>query len=172
MSLPLHLRTYQEPTKQDQSRLFFNVPTLESLLQGGTGEAKEPVLVKSSALRDGVREKEARGDAMGWQEMEIGAVLSVEGKDEVYVRPRKRGIKAIMTADPLYQSGKLSLLPPFLCFISLDKRSARFTLPLYTIRRVERLNSRAGVFALSLATWHGMRVVRPSLSHFPLYKSC
>ncbi|GHJ83929.1 hypothetical protein NliqN6_0331 [Naganishia liquefaciens] len=155
MSLPLHLRTYQEPTKQDQSRLFFNVPTLESLLQGGTGEAKEPVLVKSSALRDGVREKEARGDAMGWQEMEIGAVLSVEGKDEVY-------------------SGKLSLLPPFLCFISLDKRSARFTLPLYTIRRVERLNSRAGVFALSLATWHGMRVILqltsllPTAEHFSI----
>jgi len=66
--------------------------------------------------------------------------------------------------------GRLSLLPPFLCFISLDRKSCRCTLPLYTIRRVERwgfwavrsghadhrLNSRAGVFALSLATWHGM----------------
>lgn len=72
--------------------------------------------------------------------------------------------------DSCPQSGKLSLLPPFLCFISLDKRSARFTLPLYTIRRVERLNSRAGVFALSLATWHGMRVVRPPfLSIFLLF---
>lgn len=87
MSLPLHLRTYQEPTKQDQSRLFFNVPTRESLIQGGTGEGKEPVLVKSSASRDGAAE---RGDGTGWQEMEIGAVLSVEGKDEVYVRLSER----------------------------------------------------------------------------------
>jgi hypothetical protein len=89
MSLPLHLRTYTEPSKQDQSRLFFNVPTLESLLQGGTGEGKVPVLTKSSQLTQGAREKEAlsmRGEASGWQEMEISAVLSVEGKDEVYVR--------------------------------------------------------------------------------------
>lgn len=28
-----------------------------------------------------------------------------------------------------------------------------------------RLNSRAGVFALSLATWHGMRIVSP-VGHF------
>lgn len=92
MSLPLHLRTYQEPSKQDQSRLFFNVPTLESLLQGGTGEGKVPVLVKSSAIQQGLKEKELLlqkqgGQEMsGWQEMEISAVLSVEGKDEVYVR--------------------------------------------------------------------------------------
>ena len=36
------------------------------------------------------------------------------------------------------QAGRLSLAPPFLCFISLDRRSCRCTLPLYTIRRVER----------------------------------
>lgn len=91
MSLPLHLRTYQEPSKQDQSRLFFNVPTLESLLQGGTGEGKVPVLVKSSQLQQGLKEKEllmqrqGGAEMNGWQEMEISAVLSVEGKDEVYV---------------------------------------------------------------------------------------
>lgn len=88
MALPLHLRTYQEPSKQDQARLFFNVPTLESLLQGGTGQGKVPVLEKSSQLQQGASEKEAlamRGEASGWQEMEISAVLSVEGKDEVYV---------------------------------------------------------------------------------------
>ncbi|KAJ9103841.1 hypothetical protein QFC21_002303 [Naganishia friedmannii] len=164
--LPLHLRAYTEPTKTDHARLLFNIPTLDTLLQGGVGADKVPVLVKRSQGQqqqqqghDGER-FDARqaaaggggggggGGLVGYQEMEISAVLSVEGKDEVY-------------------SGKLSLLPPFLCFISLDKRSARFTLPLYTIRRVERLNSRAGVFALSLATWHGMRIILQLTSLLP-----
>ncbi|KAG8689365.1 hypothetical protein FRC11_002935 [Ceratobasidium sp. 423] len=34
-----------------------------------------------------------------------------------------------------------------------------FTIPLTTIRRVERLSSRAGVFALSLTVWHGMKII-------------
>ena len=58
------------------------------------------------------------------------------------------------------QAGKLYLLPPYLTFASHDRKSARFTLPLCTIRRVERLNARAGVYALSLALWHGMKIVR------------
>jgi hypothetical protein len=37
----------------------------------------------------------------------------------------------------------------------------RFTLPLSTIRRVERLNARAGVYALSLSLAHGGKIVRP-----------
>lgn len=32
------------------------------------------------------------------------------------------------------------------------------------MRRVERLNSRAGVYALSLVTWHNLKIVRP-VSH-------
>ena len=37
-------------------------------------------------------------------------------------------------------------------------------MPLSTIRRVERLNARAGIYALSLSLWHGMKIVRgPSL---------
>ena len=33
-------------------------------------------------------------------------------------------------------------------------------LPLYCVRRVERLNvQRSGVFALSLIVWHGMKIV-------------
>ncbi|KAJ9094355.1 hypothetical protein QFC19_007963 [Naganishia cerealis] len=149
MSLPLHLRAYQEPSTQDQARLRFNVPTRQALLQGGTGDAKAPVLAKTAQTAA------THTDSPGWHDMDISAVLSVQGKDEVY-------------------SGKLSLLPPFLCFLSLDKRSARFTLPLYTIRRVERLNSRAGVFALSLATWHGMRIILqltsllPTAEHFSI----
>lgn len=59
------------------------------------------------------------------------------------------------------QAGRLYLLPPYLCFLSLDRRSARFTVPLFCIRRVERLNSRAGVFALGIGLWHGLRLVRP-----------
>ncbi|CAL1715268.1 unnamed protein product [Somion occarium] len=55
--------------------------------------------------------------------------------------------------------GKLYLLPPYLTFSSLDRKSVRFTLPLCTIRRVERLNARAGIYALSLSLWHGMKIV-------------
>lgn len=50
-------------------------------------------------------------------------------------------------------------MPPYLAFSSLDKKSVRFTIPLSTIRRVERLNARAGVYALSLLTWHGVKIV-------------
>ena len=57
------------------------------------------------------------------------------------------------------QAGKLHLLPPYLAFCSLDRKSARFTIPLSTIRRVERLNARAGVYALSLSLYHGMKFV-------------
>ncbi|KAG2122666.1 rab-GTPase-TBC domain-containing protein [Suillus cothurnatus] len=56
-------------------------------------------------------------------------------------------------------AGKLHLLPPYLAFSSLDRKSVRFTLPLSTVRRVERLNARAGVYALSLSTWHGMKII-------------
>ena len=49
---------------------------------------------------------------------------------------------------------------PYLCFASLDRKSVRFTTPLSTIRRVGRLNARAGIYELSLTTWHGMKIVR------------
>jgi hypothetical protein len=50
-------------------------------------------------------------------------------------------------------------MSPYLAFASLDKKSVRFTIPLCTIRRVERLNARAGVYALSLSLWHGLKIV-------------
>jgi hypothetical protein len=50
-------------------------------------------------------------------------------------------------------------MPPFLAFASLDRKSVRYTIPLSTIRRVERLNARAGIYALSLLTWHGLKLV-------------
>ncbi|KZP01665.1 TBC-domain-containing protein [Calocera viscosa TUFC12733] len=71
--------------------------------------------------------------------VEISAVMSLRGEEQSY-------------------SGRLYLMPPFLAFISLDKKSARFTLPLYTIRRVEKVNSRAGMFELALVLWHQMKI--------------
>lgn len=92
--LPLHLRTYTEPSKTEHARLLFNIPTLESLLAGGVGADKVPVLVKRSGQgkqkgyeRD-EKQQQQQGvvdTLQGYQEMEISAVLSVEGKDEVYV---------------------------------------------------------------------------------------
>ncbi|KAJ9120089.1 hypothetical protein QFC22_002987 [Naganishia vaughanmartiniae] len=91
--LPLHLRTYTEPTKTDHARLVFNIPTLDTLLAGGVGADKVPVLVKRSqgqakahVGRNAIGEKddELSVAMTGYQEMEISAVLSVEGKDEVY----------------------------------------------------------------------------------------
>jgi len=76
------------------------------------------------------------------EKMDINAVLSlgVQGVEESY-------------------AGKLHLIAPYLAFASLDKKSVRFTIPLSTIRRVERLNARAGIYALSLSTWHGMKII-------------
>nr|XP_018265399.1 GTPase activating protein [Kwoniella dejecticola CBS 10117]OBR87557.1 GTPase activating protein [Kwoniella dejecticola CBS 10117] len=145
MSLPLHLRSYREKSKDEYTRDFFNVPTQASL---PSSSSDTPSVVK-------IRDKGYRNNELELQGMDINAVISVEGKEEVY-------------------AGRLSLLPPFLCFISLDRKSCRCTIPLYTIRRVERLNSRAGVFALSLATWHGMRIILqltsllPTAEHFAI----
>ncbi|KAG6902022.1 hypothetical protein C0995_005355 [Termitomyces sp. Mi166 len=76
------------------------------------------------------------------EKMDINAVLSlgVQGIEDSY-------------------AGKLYLIAPYLAFVSLDRRSVRFTIPLSTIRRVERLNARAGIYALSLSTWHGHKII-------------
>ncbi|KAF8842349.1 TBC-domain-containing protein [Paxillus ammoniavirescens] len=76
------------------------------------------------------------------EKMEINAVLSLgeQGVEDSY-------------------AGKLYLIPSYLAFSSLDRKSVRFTIPLSTVRRVERLNARAGVYALSLSTWHGMKII-------------
>lgn len=95
--------------------------------------------------------------------MDINAVLSFgeHGVEDSYVSL----LAAILLPEPSepmlrVQAGKLHLIPPYLAFSSLDRKSVRFTLPLSTVRRVERLNARAGVYALSLSTWHGMKIVR------------
>lgn len=61
------------------------------------------------------------------------------------------------------QAGKLYIIAPFLSFSSLDRKSVRFTIPLSTVRRVERLNARAGIYALSLLMWHGGKIVRSQM---------
>ncbi|KAK2463836.1 hypothetical protein APHAL10511_004141 [Amanita phalloides] len=71
-------------------------------------------------------------------------------------------ISAVLTladAEEDSYAGKLHLFPPFLSFSSLDRKSLRCTFPLATIRRVERLNARAGIYALSISTWHGLRLI-------------
>ncbi|KAJ7609018.1 rab-GTPase-TBC domain-containing protein [Roridomyces roridus] len=76
------------------------------------------------------------------EKMDINAVLSlgVQGEEDSY-------------------AGKLYIMAPYLAFASLDRKSVRFTIPLSTIRRVERLNARAGIYALSLSTWHGAKII-------------
>ncbi|KII87177.1 hypothetical protein PLICRDRAFT_42827 [Plicaturopsis crispa FD-325 SS-3] len=76
------------------------------------------------------------------EKMDINAVLSlgVQGEEDSY-------------------AGKLHIIPPYLAFTSLDRKSVRFTVPLATIRRVERLNARAGIYALSLSMWHGSKII-------------
>ena len=80
MSLPMHLRAYREKSRDEVSRDFFNVPQLDALSAPGD----PPAVVKTRARHDSnaSREKEAE---KGMQGMEINAVLSVEGKEEVYV---------------------------------------------------------------------------------------
>ncbi|GLB43224.1 putative TBC-domain-containing protein [Lyophyllum shimeji] len=105
----------------------------------------------SAGLLDGLE----KTDGQYVEKMDINAVLSlgVQGLEESY-------------------AGKLHLIAPYLAFASLDRKSVRFTIPLSTIRRVERLNARAGIYALSLSTWHGMKIIvqltslRPTADHF------
>ncbi|KAF8554319.1 TBC-domain-containing protein [Imleria badia] len=96
-----------------------------------------PEVSTTSPLNDG--DKYTAPEA---ERMDINAVLSFgeDGVEDSY-------------------AGKLHLIQPYLAFSSLDRKSVRFTLPLSTVRRVERLNARAGVYALSLSTWHGMKII-------------
>ncbi|GAA5899035.1 uncharacterized protein JCM6883_003516 [Sporobolomyces salmoneus] len=76
---------------------------------------------------------------------EVHTVLILTGQDEAF-------------------SGKLYLSTSFLTFTSLDRRSCRLTLPLATVRRVEKLapgqeGTEFGAFALALTLFHGLRIV-------------
>lgn len=71
-----------------------------------------------------------------------------------------RGIgKTLIVVVGGVQAGRLYLIKPYLTFASLDRKSVRFSIPLCTIRRVERLNSRTGAFALSILLWHGLKLI-------------
>ena len=63
--------------------------------------------------------------------------------------------------EDLVYAGRLTLTQSFLCFASLGDRGrgCRMSLPLCTVRRVERLNTRDSVFALSITVWHGMQLI-------------
>lgn len=70
-------------------------------------------------------------------------------------------INAVFSADSRKEAhaGKLYLSSSFLVFVSIDRYSCILVLPLYSIRRVERLNSRTLVYALSITLCHSERIV-------------
>ncbi|KAL4402167.1 hypothetical protein ACI68E_001819 [Malassezia pachydermatis] len=76
--------------------------------------------------------------------------------------------------EDLVFAGRLTLTPSFLCFASQGDRGrgCRIAIPLSTVRRVERLNTRDVVFALGITVWHGTHMIfqlnalRPSCEGF------
>ena len=68
----MHLRSYREKDKDELARDFFNVPLQEAI----PDTSDPPSVVKTRSISGG----------KGLQGMDINAVLSVEGKEEVYVR--------------------------------------------------------------------------------------
>lgn len=135
------LRNFKEPTKEQLTQIFFSLPSVGSL----DGTEKTP--------------------AQEVEKMDINAVLSlgVQGEEDAYVSFQVSAAVAVSHRTSI-KAGKLYIMSPYLAFASLDRKSVRFTIPLSTIRRVERLNARAGIYALSLSTWHGAKIVR---IHFP-----
>lgn len=77
MSLPLHLRSYREKSKDELTRDLFNAPLQDAL--PGPGDPPSTVKIRGNSNVN-------YGDVKGTQGMDINAVLSVEGKEEVYVR--------------------------------------------------------------------------------------
>ena len=141
-TISTQLRNFKEPTKEQLTEIFFSLPPAElsSTSNGGT-----PIEKLSNEEPD---------------KMEINAVLSlgVQGEEDSYVSILLCSRLGALQQNSL-QAGKLYILPPYLTFSSVDRKSVRFTIPLSTIRRVERLNARAGIYALSLGLWHGMKIV-------------
>jgi len=101
-------------------------------------------------------------DAAGNRAEIISAILSIKNSDTGSVQ------------EDLVFAGRLTLTSSFLCFASHGDRGrgCRLALPLMTVRRVERLNTRDSVFALSITLWHGLQLVfqlnalRPSCEGF------
>ncbi|KAI0358249.1 TBC-domain-containing protein [Trametes cingulata] len=140
-TISTHLRNFKEPTKDQLTQLFFALPSSVNGASSASGSALGGgTSAKGAAGEKG--EKSVGAAESELEKMEINAVLSlgVQGEEDSY-------------------AGKLYLFPPYLAFASLDRKSVKFTIPLCTIRRVERLNARAGIYALSLSLWHGMKIV-------------
>ncbi|CAG8843904.1 20003_t:CDS:1, partial [Racocetra persica] len=55
--------------------------------------------------------------------------------------------------------GKLQISEGYLTFESNEKKQCSLVLPLYTVQRVERLFSKTHAFALSIGTWHKMKLL-------------
>ena len=55
-------------------------------------------------------------------------------------------------------TGKITLSDSFITFMSTDRQSCSFAIPLFCVRKVERTNSRAYQFALNVTVWHGMKL--------------
>ncbi|ORX96196.1 TBC-domain-containing protein [Basidiobolus meristosporus CBS 931.73] len=72
--------------------------------------------------------------------VETDAILSVVNREEKY-------------------HGKLSISETFITFSSTDGRSCSTTIPLFVIRRVERINPKSNLCVLAITTWHHMKVV-------------
>ncbi|KIM22819.1 hypothetical protein M408DRAFT_277951 [Serendipita vermifera MAFF 305830] len=98
-------------------------------------------------------------------------------KEDVGTTDHKFEINAVLMLNEDQEdsyAGKMHLLPPYLCFISLDRRSVKVSIPLASIRRVERVNHprAVGVFQLGLTLWHGMKLtiqltsLRPTADQF------
>jgi TBC1 domain family member 8/9 len=71
-----------------------------------------------------------------------------------------------------FLNGKLQLSEGYLTFVTDDVKSCSFVLPLYTVRRVERLNSRTHHFALSALNWHQMKLTLHINGHKLAEKFC
>lgn len=55
-------------------------------------------------------------------------------------------------------SGMLYLTTSYLCFQSTDKTTALFIMPLFAIKRVERLHNKQSRFSIAILTWHKMKL--------------
>jgi hypothetical protein len=88
MSLPMHLRSYQEKSKDEAARDFFNAPVQEALPLPGAPPSVVKLRGAAAAAAASVNPRELIKGGMG---MDINAVLSVEGKEEVYVSCRQGG---------------------------------------------------------------------------------
>ncbi|KAF7309407.1 hypothetical protein MIND_00311500 [Mycena indigotica] len=124
------LRNFKEPTKEQLTQIFFSIPPSPTATLINTPSSNEKGEKGQSPASEEV------------EKMDINAVLSlgVQGEEDAY-------------------AGKLYIIAPYLAFASLDRKSVKFTVPLSVIRRVERLNARAGIYALSLSTWHGSKII-------------